>query len=126
MKLDDFYEDSVPLTITHRGRTVTIEAYPERATRELAEDCARMEGEQTGSGELHAMRTCVKSWSWEDPIDATTLRRMSPGLKRAIMQAVNMEANFPTEAASDGSSPNTSSGETSTAGDRTGTPSQVM
>jgi hypothetical protein len=101
LSIADFYDDTVPVTVTHRGRSFDIECYPERATGEVsdaADAVAKAEG--IARGEWHFIKTTVKSWTLAEEFGAASVLKMSRGLRRAIIGAVQDEATNPTPAES--------------------------
>jgi hypothetical protein len=111
MKISDFYDDTVTVTVNHRGRTFEVECYPERSTLALGEEANAIASDKeqgVAKGEWHVIKSVVKSWTLEDDFSEASVLKMSQGFRRAIIGAVGTEAAFPTEAESTENSASTS------------------
>jgi hypothetical protein len=124
MKIRDFYDDTVTVPVEHRGRTFSVEAYPERNTSALSDAAMKVaEADGVAKGQWHVASVTLKSWTLEDELNEASFLSMSPGLRLAIIQAVGRESSFPTTAASAENSSTTSAQAADTEGSPAGTPS---
>jgi hypothetical protein len=113
--LSDWANDSVPVVVTHRGRTFTVNCFPERLTKALYEKARAESRDFTLFGEI------VEGWTLEEPWCEETVREMNKGLKLSILDAIRDENENPTLAASAKDSPSSSSAAATTASAPAGT-----
>lgn len=103
--LDDLLNEAVPVEFEYRGRKFTLQAYPERGTRELRDECDAQDKEEEGAGDAHFIDKLVEAWDVTkggQPLPKTrevVMRKLSPGLRLAMAGALLRESAFPSMAA---------------------------